>query len=156
MGKTLGGNTARTANSNWLQGYSMPYDVCSVVKSKRKGERRRRHLFYCVSVLIFESSHYWSPASKEADGHLLTGRELIFAFSLLPCMSIAFALLNCFFLDPKGFFPYYFLPPVLWKNGLIDQLWGHLISSQGQLTTVLFVAQCGTWGIWDNYNNLER
>lgn len=43
-----------TANSHSLWGYSMPYDVCSAIKTKRREERRRGHLFYCVSVCLQE------------------------------------------------------------------------------------------------------
>lgn len=77
MGKILGGDIARTANSHWLQGYSMLYDVCSAIKSKRK-EKRREHLFYCASVCLQEwPLHVLKPCflgSRWTSPLLLVGR----------------------------------------------------------------------------------
>ena len=40
VGNILGGDIARTADPNWPKGYSIPYDVCSAIKAKRRVEGR--------------------------------------------------------------------------------------------------------------------
>ena len=70
VGKILGGDTARTADPNWPKGPSIPYDVCSAMKAKRKEEGWGA---FVSTTLVFRSNRYayWSPASREVAGHRL-------------------------------------------------------------------------------------
>ena len=65
VGKILGGDIARTADPNWPKGYSIPYDICSEIKAKRK-EEEIGHLLpeqpLCALKLYFPGSGWTSPA----------------------------------------------------------------------------------------------
>ena len=122
VGKILGGDTARTADPNWPKGYSMPYDVCSAIKARRRRNKGGAFVYLCLS----------SGATATHTETLLPRKRLdiafwwevenkVFWFSLLLCATFAFALLNCPYLDPWAFH-YIFSPLSSWGGGVIERL----------------------------------
>ena len=104
----------------------IPYQVtlCSAIKAKRKEEEEGALV---ITAFVFRSNcyAYWGPASQEVAGHhlLMGSRESVFCFPLLPCVALAFSLLNCLYLDPWEFFPFYFLPPCPAEEGSDRVAW---------------------------------
>jgi len=57
VGKKLGGDTARTADPNWLMGYSVPDNV--MICSNKQDRVRRRGLASKVTV-VWRLARHWS------------------------------------------------------------------------------------------------
>ena len=62
MGEISGGDIARTADPNRPKGYSIPYDVCSAIKAKRKKEDGGAFIVTFVFQSNFPESGWTSPA----------------------------------------------------------------------------------------------
>lgn len=123
VGKILRGDTARTANSNWPKGNSVPYEVCSAIKVQRKEEEKGASISYCDICLPGQPLHILKTGfpkcvwTSPADGKY----TINLCFPLLS--REAFALLNCLHLDIWIFFSY-FLPALAckgkWQSSLVD------------------------------------
>lgn len=63
---------SRTADLNLSKGYSIPYDICSALKARRKEGQEGHEL---VMTLVFQSNYYMhqSSTSQEATEHHLMG-----------------------------------------------------------------------------------
>lgn len=49
VGRILWGDIPRTGDTNWLKGYSIPYDIYSAIKAKRKEVEGGHSLLRCLS-----------------------------------------------------------------------------------------------------------
>jgi len=72
LGKTLGGDTARAADSDGPKRYSIPYEVCSAVKARRK----EREGTFIITAFVFWSNccayctaARYFPTYQEVAGH---------------------------------------------------------------------------------------
>lgn len=124
LGKTLGGDTVRTADPNWEKGHSIPYKICSAIKDKSKEEDLGE---FVIMTFVFWNNLYGTKAllpRKWLDIACLWEVESkIFCFPLLPHKTFAFALLNCLYFDPQFFFPSYILPSCPAEEGSDRMAW---------------------------------
>lgn len=113
--RSVGGDTAGTADPNCPKGHSTPQDICSAIKVMRKEEDGGHSLCLseqplCALKPCFPGSGWTWPADGKKRMNLLW-------FPLLPCVAFPFPLLNCLYLDPSEFFPPYFLPILFCQGG---------------------------------------
>lgn len=132
---------------SYQRGYSILHDVSSNTKVKKK----EAEVGYSVlTIFSFQTNCYtWSCASQRVDKHsLLVGNGDFFKIFLHTC-NHCFCLVNCLYLNAKMFSPLNFLPlPTQCGEVFLLSRWevecfvGHLVSSQGQHTTVITSLTC--------------
>lgn len=134
VGKRSEGDTAGTADPNWLKGSSIPHDAMLNNKSRERG---RCGDFHGYGVCLpNQPLHILRPCFPGTGWMLACQWQIVnkVIFLLWFHVQLLVFLLNCFYLIPWAS-PSFFLPLSCWREGVREWLCGGLAASQGQPTT---------------------